>query len=135
MTLIEKACRLRPIIEKAAQSLDDKTASKAPSLFGKLKCDGSLIKSGTRIQWGNVLKRAAVDLWDTPENAPDKAPTLWEDVLYKDGFKIIPDVITAGLKFSKGEKGWWGNVLKESTIDNNTWTPDTNPEFWIDSGK
>lgn len=135
MTLTELAMQLRPLIEKAAQSLPDDEASKGVVLHCGLKGDGSLIKAGTRINFNGVLKRAAVDLWDTPENTPDKAPTLWEDVLYKDGFRIIPNVITAGLKFSKGEKGWWGNVLKESTLDNNTWTPKEKPEFWIDANK
>lgn len=135
MTLTELALQLRPLIEKAAQSLPDDEASKGVVLHRGLKGDGSLIKAGTRINFNGILKRAAVDIWDTPENAPDKAPTLWEDVPYKDGFRIIPNVITGGQKFSKGEKGWWGNALKESTLDNNTWTPDTNPEFWIESVK
>lgn len=130
MTLTELALKLRPLIEKSAQSLPDNEASIAVILHGKLKGDGQLIKAGTRINWKGSLKRAASDLWDRPENNPDNAPALWEDVLYKDGIRIIPPVITAGLKFAKGEKGWWGDKLKESLIDNNVWTPETNPEFW-----
>ena len=49
MTLIELARKLRPIIEQAAQSLDDKTASEGAELFPALKQDGSLVKAGTRI--------------------------------------------------------------------------------------
>ena len=33
MTLLELAHKLRPIIEQAAQSLDEKTASTAPEIF------------------------------------------------------------------------------------------------------
>ena len=136
MTLIEKARKMRAAMETAAVSLDDATASTAPELFPRLKGDGSLVKSGTRICWGRKLKRAAVDLWDNAENTPDAAPTLWEDVLYRDGIRIIPSVITAGtavtmgLAFSKGEKGWWGDVLYASTIDANVWTPDAYPAGW-----
>ena len=45
----KEALRLRAIVEQAAASLDDKTASTAGMLFPKLKQDGALIKSGTRI--------------------------------------------------------------------------------------
>ena len=130
MTLTEKARKMRAAMETAAVSLDDATASTAPELFPRLKGDGSLVKAGTRICWGGTLKRAAVDLWDNAENTPDAAPTLWEDVLYRDGIRIIPETITVGLAFAKGEKGWWGDVLYASTIDANVWTPDAYPAGW-----
>ena len=130
MTLIEKARKMRAAMETAAVSLDDATASTAPELFPRLKGDGSLVKAGTRICWGGTLKRAAVDLWDNEANTPDAAPTLWEDVLYRDGIRVIPDTITAGLAFAKGEQGWWGDVLYASTIDANVWTPDAYPAGW-----
>ena len=130
MTLTEKARKMRAAMETAAVSLDDATASTAPELFPRLKGDGSLVKAGTRICWGGTLKRAAVDLWDNVENTPDAAPTLWEDVLYRDGIRIIPDTITAGLAFAKGEKGWWGDVLYASTIDANVYTPEQYPAGW-----
>lgn len=130
MTLIEKARKMRAAMETAAVSLDDATASTAPELFPRLKGDGSLVKAGTRICWGGKLKRAAVDLWDNAENTPDAAPTLWEDVLYRDGIRIIPETITAGLAFAKGERGWWGDALYASAIDANVWTPSDYPAGW-----
>lgn len=126
----DKAMRLRAHIETAAEGLDDATASQAPTLFPSLKEDGSLVRVGTRINWKGVVMRAAVDLWDTPENNPDNAPSLWEDLPYIDGIRIIPDVITVGLKFSKGEKGWWYGELYESTVDNNVYTPEQYPDNW-----
>ena len=128
--MIEKARKMRAAMETAAVSLDDATASTAPELFPRLKGDGSLVKAGTRICWGSTLKRAAVDLWDNAENTPDVAHTLWEDVLYRYGIRIIPETITAGLAFAKGEQGWWGDVLYASTIDANVWTPDAYPAGW-----
>ena len=89
-----EALKLRAIVEQAAASLDDKTASEAPTLFPRLKQDGSLIEAGTRINWNGEIKKAAVDLWDTADNSPDKATTLWETLDYKDGYRIIPSVIT-----------------------------------------
>ena len=130
MTIIERAKMLRPIIEQAAQSLDDKTASEGAELFPALKYDGSLVKAGTRIDWHGTLKRASVDLWDTEQNNPDNAPTLWENIAYKDGIRIIPETITATLAFSKGERGWWQDVLYESLMDGNVYTPAQYPAGW-----
>ena len=125
-----EALRLRAIIETAAASLDDKTASTAPTLFSRLKQDGSLIKAGTRINHNGSIKRAAVDLWDTEANNPDNAPTLWEDILYRDGYRIIPDVITAGTAFALDELGWWGDKLYKSLLSANVYTPEQYPRGW-----
>lgn len=122
--------RKRPLIEKATSVLDDKTASEVVELYPTLIEDGALVKSGTRINWNGVLKRAAADLWDTTENNPDNAPVLWEDILYRDGYRVIPTVITAGLKFTLGEKGWWGDVLYESTLETNVYTPEQYIDGW-----
>lgn len=131
MTLLELAMKLRPLIEQAAASLDDKDASAGPQLFPKLKHDGSLVKAGTRINWNGVIKRAAVDLWDTDINNPDSAPTLWEDISYREGIRVIPTTITAGTAFSKDELGWWGDKMCKSLIDANVWTPDSYPAGWM----
>ena len=125
-----EALRLRAIIEQAAASLPDKEASEGAELFPRLKQDGSLVAAGTRINWNGNLKRATVDLWDTKENNPDAAPALWEDITYKQGFRLIPETITAGLAFSKGEKGWWQDELYESMIAANVWNPSVNPDGW-----
>ena len=130
MTYIEQARKLRPLVVKAAQSLDDKDASEAVALFDDMRYDGSLIKVGTKINWHGVLKQAAVDLWDTDANNPVNAPTLWEDIAYKQGIRIIPDVITAGTAFAKGEQGWWHDKVYESLIDANVYTPEQYPAGW-----
>ena len=80
MTYTEKAKKMRPYIVQAANALDDKTVSLAPELLGTLTGDGSLVKSGTRINWHGKIKKAAVDLWDTAQNTPDEAPDLWSDL-------------------------------------------------------
>ena len=126
----EQALKLRAIVEQASASLDDKTASEAPTLFPKMKTNNALIKAGTRINWNGTVKRAAVDLWDTEANNPDNAPALWEDILYKNGIRIIPETITAGTAFSMGEQGYWKDVLYESVIDNNVWTPESYAGAW-----
>lgn len=119
------------MIEKAAASLPDRDASEAVELSRGFPSDGSLIDAGTRINWRGALYRAAVALWATEQNDPDHAPTLWERVLYRDGIRIIPEVITVGLAFSKGEIGWWGDDLYKSLYDNNVQTPAAWPAGWV----
>lgn len=125
-----EAIRLRGIVEQATQSLDDRTASEAPTLFPSMKYDGSLIKAGTRINWHGTLKMAAVDLWDAVENNPVNAPTLWQDITYKQGIRIIPNTITVTEAFAKGELGWWHDEVYESLIDANVYTPEQYPAGW-----
>lgn len=126
----DEALKLRAIVEQAAASLPDKEASEGAPLFPRLKQDGALVKAGTRINWRGRIKRAAVDLWDTEDNTPDTAPTLWEDIAYRDGYRIIPATISAGAAFAEGECGWWGDTLYKSLLASNAWTPEAYPAGW-----
>ena len=127
---LERARQLRAMIESAAGNLTDADASTAAELFPRLKQDGSLVSAGARINGYGKVKRAAVDLWDRTENNPENAPTLWEDLAYRDGIRIIPETITAGTAFSKDELGWWGDTLYKSLLDANVWTPEQNASGW-----
>lgn len=126
----EIAERVHAVIAEGRRLVDDKTASVAPELFGTLAQDGSLVKAGTRINWNGSLKKAAVDLWDTTENNPDNAPTLWADIEYREGYRIIPDTITVTTAFEKDECGWWNNELYRSLMDANVYTPAVYPQGW-----
>ena len=126
----DEALRIRAIVEQATEILDDQTASEGATLFPRLKQDGSLIKAGTRINWQGSLKKAAVDLWDTDANNPDAAPTLWTDIAYKDGIRIIPETISAADAFAKEELGWWDGQIYKSGMDGNVWTPGTAGAPW-----
>lgn len=125
-----EALRIRAAVEQASASLDDKTASTAAALFPRLKQSGELIKAGTRISHNGSIKRAAADLWDTAGNSPDNAPTLWEDIDYRDGCRIIPAVITAAAAFETDECGWWGDTLYRSRLPANVYTPEQYPAGW-----
>ena len=130
MSILQDARAMRAVIEQAAASLDDKTASTAPALLRRLKQDGKLVSSGTRINWGGAIKRAAADLWDTAENTPDAAPTLWEDIGYWVCIRIIPVTITATAAFALGELGWWGGKVYKSMLAANVYTPEQYPAGW-----
>lgn len=125
-----EAQKLIADIVKLRESATDAQASLTVSVYPTLKQDGSLIKSGTRINHNGMIIRAAVDLYDTETNSPENAPTLWEALNYKDGYRIIPEVITVGTAFSKGELGWWNDELYESLVNSNVYTPDQYAPNW-----
>lgn len=130
MNIIEQARKFRKVILNIAPTLDDAEASTAPDMFPRMKYDGSLIPAKTRINWNSKLKRSAMDIWDIEANNPDNAPTLWEDIAYRDGFRIIPDIITATLAFSENECGWWDDTLYRSKVNGNVYTPTVYPDNW-----
>lgn len=125
-----EAMRLRGIVEQAVVSLDDKTASEAATLFPSLKGDGALLDAGTRINWHGTIKKAAVDLWDIPENTPDNSPALWVDIEYREGFRIIPEIITVATAFALDEIGWWKDEKYKSKLAANVYTPEQYPDGW-----
>lgn len=131
MSLIDKARVQRELILKAMENLDDQDASRVPEFYVTLKYDGSFVPNGARVNWNGVLKKAVVDIWDREENNPDNAPTLWVNIDYKDGIRIIPATITVSTMFAKDELGWWNDILYKSLVDANVYTPDQYAANWI----
>lgn len=128
----EEAIVFRKQIEAASLNLDDKGASMSVDFYSDMLYNGELIKAGTRINHNGVLFKAAVDLWDREENNPDNAPTLWEEIQYHNGVRIIPEVITVTTAFAKDELGYWeadGKTYK-SLINANVYTPVAYPQGW-----
>ena len=126
----EEARAWRAQLDKALPAVPDKDASGCVDLYPTLKQSGSLIKAGTRINWGGWLKQATVDLWDTEENDPDHAPGLWVKISYKDGVRVIPDIISAAEAFALNELGWWDGAIYKSLIAANVYTPEQYPDGW-----
>ena len=126
------AVAFRKEIEAAALNLDDKGASMSADFYSDMTYGGELIKAGTRINHSGILYKAAVDLWDTEANNPDNAPTIWEEIQYHEGIRIIPEVITVTTAFALGELGYWkadGKTYK-SLLDANVYTPAAYPQGW-----
>lgn len=127
-----EAIAFRKQIETACGNLNDKAASESPGLFNSMKYDGKAIVAGTRINFEDVLYKATVTLWDTEENNPLNAPTLWEKVAYRNGIRIIPETITVTSAFALGELGFneVDGLVYESLIDANVYTPEAYPAGW-----
>ena len=127
---LEEQAQKQIAIDKALPMFDDKSASLLIILYPEMQYNGALIPAKTRINWHGKLKRAAVDVWDTEANNPDNASTLWEDIDYRDGFRIIPETITATLAFTEGEYGWWKDKVYRSRVSGNVYTPEVYPDYW-----
>ncbi len=129
---LQQARKLRAAMVAASAGMDDRAGSEAPQMFGRLTQDGSLIRAGTRINWDGQLMKANTDLWDTAENTPDKAPELWTEVAYRNGYRVIPETFTAENAFMKGETGYSradGNYY-EAQADGTVFPPQEYPSVW-----
>ena len=130
--MVKRAMELRKSAMFGVVDLEDSKASEVVSLYPTMTYNGKLIKTGTRINFGEILFKAAVDLWDTEANNPENAPNLWEEIAYHEGIRIIPEVITVTTAFAKDELGYWkadGKTYK-SLLDANVYTPVAYPQGW-----
>jgi len=130
MTLKEKALLLRPLIEKAAQSLDDTTALEAVDLFPAWKPD-TAYTAGQKVRHAGILYAVLQDHTSQDGWTPDAAPSLFAKVLIPD-----PDVIPeweqpdATNAYMKGDRVRFEGRVYESLIDNNVWSPAAYPADW-----
>lgn len=130
MTLTELATKLRPLIERAAQSLDDADALEAVTLFPLWK-PGEEYKAGQKVQDKGILYTVLQDHTSQDGWAPDVAPSLFAKVLIPDP-DIIPDweQPSSTNPYMKGGKVRFEGDVYESLIDNNVWSPSAYPAGW-----
>lgn len=130
MTLTELARKLRPLIEKAAASLDDEDALEGKELFSRWKEDTEYTVDD-RILYNNVLYRCLQTHTSQSAWTPSDAPSLWTKVLIPDP-TVIPDweqpISTNGYQI--GDKVRYNGKVWESTIANNVWSPTDYPAGW-----
>lgn len=123
MNYISEAKKLRPLIEKSVQSLDDTDALKAVTLYPHWTV-GVEYAAGQRVQHGGVLYTVLMDHTSQADWTHDTAPSLFAKVLIPDE-SVVPaweqpdstNPYMAGYKVSHKDKIW------VSDIDNNVWEP------------
>lgn len=78
MTLVGLAYQLRPLIEKAARSLEDGDAAQAPALFPRWR-EGEALEAGERRFYPPTgrLYKALQAHTSQADWTPDQAPALW----------------------------------------------------------
>lgn len=130
MTLIELATKLRALIEKSAQSLDDADALEAITLFPSWAAN-TAYTVGTKVRHGGVLYSVLQN--HTSQNGwePDIAPSLFAKVLIPDP-SIIPEweQPDSTNPYKKGDKVRFDGKVYESLVDNNIWSPSAYPAGW-----
>lgn len=124
MNLVERARQLRPIIEKASESLTDVDAVNAVELFPYWNPDSIQYLQGFRVQYGDLLYKCLQTHISQSTWTPSDAPSLW--VRIDDPSVEWPewrqplgatDAYPQGAKVSHNDKHW------VSDLDNNVWEP------------
>lgn len=123
MTLQEKARLLRPMIEKAAVSLDDTDALKAVELFPEWSATAHY-DVDNRVRYDGTLYRC-LQMHDAQEGwTPTSAVSLWAKVLIPDP-EVIPEweQPESTNPYMKGDKVKHNGKTWVSDIDGNVWEP------------
>ena len=131
MTLIELAQKLRPLIEKAVEHLDDAEAIEATTLYPAWSGDGVAYEKDYKVKYNQVLYKVLQAHTSQPSWSPTDAPSLFAKVLIPDP-EIIPDweQPDSTNPYMKGDKVRFEGQIYESLIDNNTWSPAAYPAGW-----
>ena len=121
--MLELAYKLRPYIEKAAQSLDDSDALEAVTLFPLWK-EGESYTTGTRVRYNDVLYSVLMDHTSQTDWTPDVTPSLFAKVLIPDE-TVIPEweQPESTNPYMEGDKVTHNGKTWVSDIDNNVWEP------------
>lgn len=131
MTLIELAQKLRPFIEKAAMSLNDKESLEAVQLFPHWSGDAVGYFIGDKVQYNNILYKCLQTHTSQSEWTPVAAASLWAKILIPDE-NVIPEWEQPGSTngYQIGDKVMFEGKVYECQIANNVWSPSAYPAGW-----
>lgn len=125
MTPQEKARKLRPLIEKAAESLPDEDALEAVELFPVWATD-TTYTTDKRVQYGEKLYRCVQAHTSQADWTPDAVPALWTEVAKPGEIPVWKQPTGAQDAYQTGDKVKYpdenGDVWV-STCDSNVWAP------------
>lgn len=132
MSLVELARKLRPLIEKAAASLEDADALEAVQLFPAWDSTATY-EAGQRVRYSDTLYTCLMAHTAQESWTPTAAPSLWAKVLLPDP-DVIPDWEQPGSTnpYMSGDRVRFEGKVYESLIDNNIWSPSANPAGWME---
>jgi len=131
MTLTEYARKLRPLIEKAALSLDDADSLEAKDLFPIWSGNSINYKVNDRVRYNSILYKCLQQHTSQEGWTPTAAASLWAKVLIPDP-EVIPDweQPSSTNSYMRGDKVRFEGHIYESAIDNNVWSPAAYPAGW-----
>lgn len=131
MTLVELAEKLRPLIEKAMEFLDDNDALEAVTLYPAWSGDGVNYEQDYRVKYNGLLYKVLITHTSQSNWTPANTPSLFARVLIPDP-DVIPDWVQPDSTnpYMKGDKVRFEGKVYESVIDNNIWSPAAYPMGW-----
>ena len=125
MGYVQRARQLRPIIEKAAESLTDEDALEAVELFPAW-ATGVSYTADERVSYAEKLYRCVQSHTSQADWTPDTTPALWAEVAKPGEIPVWKQPTGAQDAYQKGDKVHYpGNddPVYVSTVDNNVWEP------------
>ena len=131
MTLTELARKLRPLIEKAAISLDDADALEAKELYPQWSGDGVGYFANDRVRYEGILYKVLQPHVSQESWTPTATPSLFAKVLIPDP-EVVPEweQPDSTNPYQIGDKVMFKGQVYESTINNNIWSPESYPAGW-----
>lgn len=131
MTLVELARKLRPLIEKAVESLNDNDAIEATTLYPAWSGDNVNYEKDFKVKYNQVLYKVLQDHTSQTAWNPEAAPSLFAKVLIPDP-QVIPEweQPDSTNPYMTGDKVRFEGQVYESLIDNNIWSPAAYPAGW-----
>ena len=131
MTLIELAEKLRPLIEKAMESLDDTDALEAITLYPAWSGDSVQYEKDFRVKYEGNLYKVLQSHTSQVAWTPTAAVSLFAKVLIPEPHDIPEwEQPSSTNPYMIGDKVRYNGKVWESTIDNNVWAPGTG-NLWI----
>lgn len=88
--------------------------------------DGFVCRSSA----GRVVRLLQVYDSEIYPQEPEELPAQWGFVWSTDPDKALPFLSLSTSPYAKGDCCTAGGKIWRSKIDTNTWSPETNPEFW-----
>lgn len=135
MTIVEKARKLRKVIEALSVNLDDTQALESKELFPLWSSEKEYAVD-ERVRYEDKLYKCLQAHTSQETWNPVDSPSLWAEVLIPDP-TIIPEWIQPDSTnpYMKGDKVTHNGFVWESLIDNNVWEPsDSLPTLWSKEG-
>lgn len=133
MITVEKAKKLRAIIERAvaALELDNEAALECVELFPAWE-NGKAYTVETRVQYGGKLYRCVQAHTSQNDWTPPVAASLWSGVTVdpETGYDEWKQPTGAHDAYKKGDRVLFNGSVYESLIDGNAYSPTTYPAGW-----
>lgn len=122
----EKARHLRPLIEKAAASLDDADALEAIEFFPSWSGDGVQYEKGVRVRYEDELYRCEQSHTSQEDWTPDMVKALWTPVAEPGEIPVWVQPTGTQDAYMMYDKVYYpnkGDTIYISDVDNNVWPP------------